>query len=188
MHDWRSVFESNCRAARRNILANGELLSAFLIYTHSNTHCAVAAPWGSDEQRTVTLKLLRILCVAHDAAAVCWINEAWTLAIDPKVDNPHIRPKDSERRQEAVVVAFLSQATADQDQVSYLSSREILRNTAGKVTDLGPERFLSGDRCDSVLAEILPPVRVPPEIRQAAKRIAEDSGLLRYFEMSPTKT
>lgn len=170
----REMFGKYCELAKENILRDGELISAFIIHAHNGQVTLISAPWKDDSERSEVIKCLRIMCIAHDAAAVCWINEAWmlTYGMDEKIT---VRPKDSERRQEVVVVHMACQQR-DMPLRHMMSSREIIRNDEGKVVSLGEEKY--GDDANhssGVLLDILPPVRVPSGARKLAMELVRQA-------------
>lgn len=170
----KTYFDMACERAAEGIVRDGSLISAFLIFPHGDGEAAIiAAPWASDDEREKVIEVLRIACAAHDAAAVCWINEAWQLSLAPG-EQCTVRPKDSERRREVVVVQLAAQSPDDGDLRHWLSSREILRDADGKVTGLAPDPWRNGDEpteTRGLIDDILTRHRVPADLRKVAKYV-----------------
>lgn len=171
----------------RSILMERGLVVPMLIM-HADKPMIVSLGNVPDERMMETRAVLKMLALAHNVRAVSFIAEAWVrkLAKRPGESEAEVnrrgeegpRPSEAEDRSEAVIAAiFWRNATGQRQTLARMG--EIDRGWDGKVKGLLPLDDMVNAHAKSPWAEIVPPVDVPPEIRERVRKLIP--ALLRDF-------
>jgi hypothetical protein len=138
----QELFEKCCTNAADDLMRDGEVQFEVVFLTKDNKLivCGSAMPEAVDE-RDGLVSMLRLIAVAHGAAAAGIISEVW---FDPDRQD-HRRPSESPNRREALVVWVMYR---DQVGISVIESkRDIIRDISGKIIELLPANEPPEARC-----------------------------------------
>ena len=99
----REQWLQDSKHAKQTLLSDGEVVPMFVIRAREGAVVPVLAQFGNNEQKAATLELIRLLCIAMDAASISCMMEAW-MVMDP-VLSENMAPSKSPRRREVVIVS-----------------------------------------------------------------------------------
>jgi hypothetical protein len=163
---FRRLFNHDREVAASMLQAAGSLAPMFVLHAHDGQIIPLVVAEGTKEDG---YRAVRLAAVAFDVEAVAQLGEAWALL---NADRTDVAPEDSERRVEILSVLM---ATCDE---MVGSGREILRDGAGNITGLGPERIppravsIAGN-AEGLMTGVVPRQRPSPAMRQAAKSLLD---------------
>ena len=184
---WTAHLARGGRHAEGLMLQKGELLQTFIVHSEDEDRIIVA-PYRNAAEKAEVLRLITLVCTAHNAQGITIISEAWMRVYDglspeeAQAEAAKLPPADDPAHREVVFVMVVYYAAAGgAEQLRRLSLiRDIVRNKRGKVTALAADRSMGDDEAlDGAMMRLLPPRwPVPQVIRDQAAARVERSGLL----------
>ena len=160
------AFRQDCDFAAKHLRLQGFVRMMFVIRGHDGQVIPIMVAGG---EKADAYRMVQLAAVAHDAEAVSCISEAWTLP--PEATMPNVLPSESERRIEVIAVQLV---TLDE---ALGSMREILRDAAGRIAGLGPERMkptmVPAPDFGGMMSKVVPSSRPSPEAQAEARALLE---------------
>lgn len=156
---WDKEFAFNVAIAEKFLLGRGQVMSMFVFYAGEEV-LIFPAPFADEGEKQTAIRLARVVATAHDAAAVCFLSEAYIREVKPTEGESHIEAARRVARTERqtgreVVTVMLSWRDGSEIRMRQ-SSKAIERDQKGKVTGLGPELMENSEPIMGDLLEILP--------------------------------
>jgi hypothetical protein len=185
MPDWNKMLLTNMEFAEERLKESGEIGAMAILHCPDNVVNVIAMDMTSDAMKQRSMKLVRLLAVAHDAEAVAMLGEMWMRAMSPYDGESEaayqarvtaVRPRDAEDRRE-VVMANLYYRDDAGAVVELSQTREILRDWDGKPTGLAPADDVEVLFSEGDLTNVMPPEKPTAEQVRYARQLLDRSGL-----------
>jgi len=165
----RTDFAFDCEHAAKMLVERQQFPTMFVLRCHNGTMIPIGGIAHLD--RPTAYRMLRILAIAHDAASVTMMSEAWMLKGTPE-QLKGAKPSESERRIEILCVMVVTREAV------LSSAREILRDSRGTITGLGDAiRIWDRGAAGGDLTRILTPERPSPAVQAAALDMLKAAGI-----------
>lgn len=139
----------------------GELLPIFHARDFSGVHYIIATPWPDEKDKANALRALKLMFIAKRIVQYAMISEAWVRSVAKEGLQEYLGAgkmvSEYDDKKEVVIVSVTSASG------SWVNQKEILRDSDGRFTKLGPSPC--GDGAKTVggrMTELLPPPNAPP--------------------------
>jgi len=188
--DWADQIRFDYAFARRTLLERGSVQPMFIIHG-ADEMVLFPAAFGDVGDKNLCANIARALAIAHDAACVSFISEAWgrSVARAPRETEAEwrdrfsaIAPSKAEDRQEIIVV-FTNWRDRDGELHAAARTGEIVRNAAGKPVALSELSNGEGSP-EGRFVNLLPPERPTAEEREIARAVLSEIGVTRLAALA----
>lgn len=188
---WIERLRDDVSFAEKMLIKDGRLAPMFFLQSDDGLF-VVATPYGNDDEKAHTYRIITMMCVAHDVYGFCSLSEAWMAAI-PKIPGgaeeqlrqaAKMRASEAENRIE-VIIAMAVYRNAENTRKSISLTREIQRDPNDKFIGLGAET-LTNDQHLGGIPNILPMTNFPPAVRSKARETLHNLGIKAEKMPAPT--
>lgn len=191
---WRQQLRFSMTWAEKVLVQDGAVLPFFHIITPDGQRdIVVSAEFRDSESKQMSVTLVQLLCVVHDAVAVSFTAEAWMKSIRKTPNETkaefderafEVPPSQSESRIE-VVVSTVSWRDEAGERLSLSDNREIERRSNGKPSGLKAIPGINEPtKITGRMADILPTRLASPEDKRRATAALE---MIRSLGAGPTE-
>jgi hypothetical protein len=176
---WQEQVEFDVTFARQILLDKGQVLPMFILH-RAEGPLVIPALMLHDKQNFY--RVLRLLCVIHDAVALCSIGEAWIRDVGQlpgETDADHKRratelpPSKASDRKEVIWCMLTWRDNATGERRTIQDMREIERRASGMPTGLR-KVSIHGGRVEGEIINILPARLATDAEKRAAQALLEE--------------
>lgn len=152
-------WQADLAAAKALLFEVGSVQPVFFVRSREGATVPVQGFWRDNGDKAVVRNIVRLLCVAMDAASIGWVGEAWVVVAPGTLD---VAPSKSHRRREVVVASFEARPDDCPEGLRRFEMREIVRDGDGRPSGTAPldiPEGAQGRSFDMETDDLLPPHR-----------------------------
>jgi hypothetical protein len=139
MMDPQVIFRKQAAQVEETICRDGYLIPCFLIITDEFDIISLVPIKLTAETKPNIWESLKNGCVAFKATMLIHVSEAWGRSGNSVAEALALPPSKSDQRIELALVICAFRDSVTDERTAICSAREIIRNTNGGVSGLGPE-------------------------------------------------
>jgi hypothetical protein len=175
---WRAELKRNEKFAAETMKKAGGVANMFIIYPRNAGPIPFLTGWSSAEERELSMRMVNLACMAHDAIALGHVSEAWVRMVDRRGKETEaewqarvnaVRPSQAEDRIEALICTIVWFDGAERQ--SLMTTQRIVRDEQDKFLSLA-DREESRNNTGAI-TEVLPTQSLTPAARKEAKDILD---------------
>ena len=151
----RELMEQQMAVCKARVEAGEELMPHFVAWDREGTAYVIATPWGDEEEKVLTLRLLKTFFLWKGVERYVMVSEAWVVVRSPD-STDHREPRNCEDRQEVITMMGVSRKEV-------LACNALIA-TDGAVRAVAETVWNEGGTSSGRMADLLPPegAEVPP--------------------------